>query len=552
MKRKGLLALLLVTLMSCDIRIVVDHTRPSEATPSLPSSPTSETIPSLTPTPSEEEPSSLPTISTPTISGEISESPSLPIPSETPSVPSPSVEEGIPEGEQRQIDIYCLNDFHGATDYRLNKINTSIYQLGISRLAQFLEDKKAENPDGTFVVSAGDMWQGGYVSSASHGDFLTQAMNQMEFDCMALGNHEFDWGEESIAANLQTANFPFLGANIYYANGNRPQWVENQTTITKNDVKVAFIGTIGDTQESSILSSISANFDFRDEESAMREQANLAKEQGADLVISLSHNDWRDYAKDSAQNAILQESVVDGIFSGHSHSLQNTSVNGIPVLQAYSSGTSVAHMRFTVKNEGGMISKEVSKYEVCNYLADTYKNKPNAMMEQFYENYIQENGYEAGMKEVLTTISKDWSTAEVGRISAEAMRTYFASHALNGVNYDAVLGVQNTAGVRAFIENGEVTYADIYEAFPFDNVVVLISATASRMEQYYTTVSSTSASYYYYSSSQTSFPSSGEPYYMATMDYVEGTRYFPHNDSDVIRSTVLQRDVIKEYLKNIG
>src|SRR5690554_5800304 len=55
------------------------------------------------------------------------------------------------------IDIYGLNDFHGAI---ISNNNPSYYEPGFGKLATFFRNKIAENPYGTVLVASGDMWQG--------------------------------------------------------------------------------------------------------------------------------------------------------------------------------------------------------------------------------------------------------------------------------------------------------------------------------------------------------------------------------------------------------
>ena len=98
-------------------------------------------------------------------------------------------------------------------------------------------------------------------------------MNDIGFTAMTLGNHEFDWGLDKIAKYKDgdltngEANFPFLGANIFYKGTNRrPDWIDPYTIVDYNGLKVGIVGVVGGTQESSILALNVAEYDFLDEE----------------------------------------------------------------------------------------------------------------------------------------------------------------------------------------------------------------------------------------------------------------------------------------------
>jgi 2',3'-cyclic-nucleotide 2'-phosphodiesterase (5'-nucleotidase family) len=69
------------------------------------------------------------------------------------------------------LDFYAINDFHGALEY-----NPYSNELGINRLATYFNDRENENPDGTVILSAGDMWQGSADSNITRGRLATDAM----------------------------------------------------------------------------------------------------------------------------------------------------------------------------------------------------------------------------------------------------------------------------------------------------------------------------------------------------------------------------------------
>ena len=85
------------------------------------------------------------------------------------------------------LDIYASNDIHG----RVSE-NASINEPGIAKLSTYLSERKAENPDGYIYINSGDYWQDTYESSYNKGSLLTECLDLMECEVLALGNHEFD------------------------------------------------------------------------------------------------------------------------------------------------------------------------------------------------------------------------------------------------------------------------------------------------------------------------------------------------------------------------
>ncbi|HZJ89543.1 MAG TPA: metallophosphoesterase [Bacilli bacterium] len=116
--------------------------------------------------------------------------------SSTPSISEPPVETRPTSGTET-FSFYAINDLHGALHAR-----PEIAEPGLAKAGALLKAKKQERPDNTVILSTGDMWQGTFEAYHSKGEVVTLAMNEIGFDLMAIGNHEFDWGPEYILDNI--------------------------------------------------------------------------------------------------------------------------------------------------------------------------------------------------------------------------------------------------------------------------------------------------------------------------------------------------------------
>ena len=117
--------------------------------------------------------------------------------------------------EEKTIEIYAFNDFHG-------RISENKYENepGISKLASYLDNER-KIKDEVVVINSGDYWQDTYESGYNKGKLLTECLDAMKVDAFTLGNHEFDWGIDVIKENKELSTYtPFLGCNIvnYYTN----------------------------------------------------------------------------------------------------------------------------------------------------------------------------------------------------------------------------------------------------------------------------------------------------------------------------------------------
>jgi len=88
---------------------------------------------------------------------------------------------------------------------------------GYSRVKTVIEEQRPKYNDSLWL-NVGDEFQGTLFYSFYGGEKIAQTLNQLEFDAMTLGNHEFDGGEEQLGDFLQNLTFPIVCANLKSAN----------------------------------------------------------------------------------------------------------------------------------------------------------------------------------------------------------------------------------------------------------------------------------------------------------------------------------------------
>jgi 2',3'-cyclic-nucleotide 2'-phosphodiesterase (5'-nucleotidase family) len=88
---------------------------------------------------------------------------------------------------------------------------------GYSRVKTVIEEQRPKYNDSLWL-NVGDEFQGTLFYSFYGGEKIAQTLNQLEFDAMTLGNHEFDGGEDKLGEFLQNLTFPIVCANLKSAN----------------------------------------------------------------------------------------------------------------------------------------------------------------------------------------------------------------------------------------------------------------------------------------------------------------------------------------------
>jgi 2',3'-cyclic-nucleotide 2'-phosphodiesterase/3'-nucleotidase len=368
-----------------------------------------------------------------------------------------------------EIDLYNLNDFHGAVEF-----NTNNKELGISRIAGYASIQRDRNPNSLFL-SSGDMWQGSADSNITRGRLVVDAMNIIGFSAMAIGNHEFDWTDTYLYLNQERSEFPLLGINIMDKRTNqRAAFADAYTMVERQGVKIGIIGTIGSSLESTILASAVANYDFVPYTNLVMAASQSLRAQGAHLVVLLNHDG-------QVESGVIP--YVDAVFNGHTHRLETLHVSGKPVYQASAYGRAIAHAKFIVNRSANTVQFQQSQSGVYTYddlirLQQFPQEDPT--IATLYDTYLIDE-INPIKNEVVGIADGQFTQANLGRLAVDEMLAY-------GIKQkpEVVASFHNSGGVRASIPSGQVTYGDIYRAFPFDNELVIVAVTGSQLTNWLT------------------------------------------------------------------
>ena len=147
------------------------------------------------------------------------------------SVAQPTPQQSAQRGPASQplgpdtIQLLHTNDIHGRLEATTVSTGSSGFeQGGLAALAGWVTQLRSRAPDRTLLLDGGDSWQGTFTSNSNRGEAVTRAMSLMRYDAMALGNHDFDWGQDVVAQRSREASFPFLAANLRDSSGVIPSY----------------------------------------------------------------------------------------------------------------------------------------------------------------------------------------------------------------------------------------------------------------------------------------------------------------------------------------
>lgn len=436
------------------------------------------------------------------------------------------------------FDFYELSDFHGAAEY-----NYDSDQLGINRLSSYFTNKRELNPGGTVLTSSGDQWQGTADSNLTYGNLITYAMNIMEFDAMALGNHEFDWGVGEIENNKERSSFPFLAANLYMKGTKElPNFASEYNVVERGDYKIGIVGTIGEDIKDTIIASAVSDFDFGKEIEAVDRVSTILREQEeCDIVVWNSHNDGQ-YLIDIMNKDGMPD--VDVVFGGHSHVDFNNVTNGVPVLATQPYGESVAHVQLAldpVSKDVSVVTQEINTELVKLNLPEDKDVK------MVYDQYLEKFINPVKNIEIGNLVGDLTITDTLGNLTVEAMMK--ATTKMHPeVELSAVFHNQN-GGIRNDIKSGVVSMGEIYKSFPFDNEIVILEVSGYYLQSYLNMQNMA-----LWQDIDISSIESKTKYYIATTDYLstktEGG-FIYHTEGATIYTKINVRECVANYMLDI-
>ena len=245
---------------------------------------------------------------------------------------------------QAHLRIMETTDLHVHVfpyDYYADKPRDTV---GLARTASLIKEIRDEATN-SLLIDNGDFLQGNpmgdyiaYERGMKEGDThpVIQAMNTLGFDASTLGNHEFNYGLDFLMKSLAGADFPFVNANIALELGSDP--TKDKTLIppyvildhtvtdgtgTEHSIKVGLIGFVPPQVMGWDRRHLEGNVQARDILETAKAYLPQIKEEGADIIIALSHSGIGSAdASDGMENAsvpLAGMEGIDAILTGHSH-----------------------------------------------------------------------------------------------------------------------------------------------------------------------------------------------------------------------------------------
>jgi 5'-nucleotidase len=248
-----------------------------------------------------------------------------------------------------QLSIAYINDVHGYLEphpelfYKGGKefIETA---GGFSRIVSIINDIRKSNTN-ILLFDGGDTFHGTLPLIQSKGEAIIPILNKMGFSAM-VGHWDFAYGPQQLKNITSQLNYPILGINVYKKDDSL--FLQPYIIIEVEDLKIAVIGICSNIIDKTMPEHFSEGLKITDGSKELPGYIQKVKDEGANLIILLSHNGF-------PQDAALLSHInsVDICLSAHTHNrlYEAIKINNTIVIQCGCHGSFLGHLELNIQEK---------------------------------------------------------------------------------------------------------------------------------------------------------------------------------------------------------
>ena len=370
---------------------------------------------------------------------------------------------GCNANKDKDIVILYTSDVHCGIDKNIGYDSLSAYK------------KQLEKDNYVTLMDTGDNISGDFIGAVSKGEYIIDLMNEVGYDSMTLGNHEFDYGMDILSQRVEQFKGDVLSCNFKYIGKkeNKFNKVKPYKIISYGKKKVGFVGvttpfTIVDSTPSYFQEDNEFAYSFTGdnaEEFYACVQANIdaCYKQKANYVVVLAHlGEGDEYIPYSSTDLINNTKGVTAIFDGHSHKTISHDVkdkegNSVPLLAPGYQMSEVGQL--TIKKDKTIATKLIDKIEEKDPHISDYITNINNKVDELANKVVATSDLALSIKGPEGTRMVRTREMPIGNLVADAYR----------IMSEAQIGFTNGGGIREDLKEGDITFSDIKAVHPFGN-----------------------------------------------------------------------------------
>jgi 2',3'-cyclic-nucleotide 2'-phosphodiesterase (5'-nucleotidase family) len=374
---------------------------------------------------------------------------------------------------QRVVRVIAMGDFHAQLSARMDGGTPMGGAVALSAAIRAAQRECVSPACEQVVIDAGDLFTGTPASDWDAGRPTVAIMNRLGVAAGALGNHEFDFGQDTLVMRARELRYAILGANVRGPDGRLPTWLRSDTVVVRNGIRIGIVGAAGTHTPGTASVRKVQGLTFVDPVAVFAERTAALRAAGAQVVIAVLHDGGR-CERDrptvctgggidvGRRLALLTEGRPDVYVMGHAHVNIVLDLNGLPAVEMTSSGRGLAIVDLPLGGTAVSHIRDVRGGEVggADPAIDSIVRRAEARVT-------------AKVNEPVGTV-------------AEALSRSGSQHAMGNLIADAVrvmgqgdVGTWNNGGVRAVFTAGPLNFGAVHAVSPFGNSLVRVRVRGS-------------------------------------------------------------------------
>ena len=376
--------------------------------------------------------------------------------------------------------------------------NRETEEAGLAKIWTYIKQQRKSYPN-LYLIDCGDIIQGNIMTDDIYNKRpeethpAIKAYNYMKYDAVTLGNHEFNWGTETLKNIFSKAEFPLLAANALKDGEYLTQ--AGSIIYNRDGVRVGIIGVtspdipIWDADKEGISECV-----FEAANVAVKREIEKIKDKVDIIVVSAHMGMFAEYdadgGSDSAQKILDDNPQIDVLLIGHMHVLVNEKQGRTVIGAPRNNGRDLVRFELVLDADKQVIESSVDvvdmkDYEPSEELRNLIRKEHSATIA-----YVQGdtgNKSESGGEKLGSTTAKFQPEDEIRGIPEGKLRDTALMDLINRIqleNAQADVSASALFKDTSDLPEGDINYGNIFDIYKYDNTLYRVEVTGAELKAY--------------------------------------------------------------------
>jgi len=390
-----------------------------------------------------------------------------------------------------KISIIGTSDLHGAI-FPIDYNTGAVANVGLAKVSTYVNSVRATNPN-TMLIDNGDTIQGTPLSyyydmiDKTTEYPMMKVMGAMKYDTFTLGNHEFNYGLDTlnrIIGDAAKENITTLSANTYKSNNTNfvQPYIIKSFTVNGKATKVGILGLTTKTIPSWEDPAHYADLHFNDLVLEAQKWVPIMKAAGANVVIVAAHtgtSNLSDTIPENQADAIAKQvSGIDAILCGHAHtgktySYTNPDGKVVPVVEPKNGDGIFSQIDLNIDADGNFTG--VTAYNVT-LPATTVADPAILAIAQPYQ--------DATLAYTNTVIGQSTALFEGAKQLVEPSSIMELVNKVQAKAAGTTLSIAAPLSLSAKVPQGDIKRQDIMGVYVYENFLFGLKMTGAQLKNW--------------------------------------------------------------------